>query len=304
MFRRAGAPLVAQPVGRHVVLLATARLERRDLCCPSGSLPARRHMREDLGPALREVLDHLARHAGDVRGSVLDGVPADVEAFGQLGAQDRLVEVTGGLGVPVEQLPVQRRPSTVVGAGRVGDDDVGVEQRIAGARCSMAEPGGDEALTLDDGGAASPAPRATRLALHVLDRLADRRFVSGDDLSRHLGLGDAEEDRDALRCPERQVEAGDRALVGHRPTEQLTAGRIASLEQPHDALLAHLARQAERRRAAAVPDAGRLTFAGVVVLATLRDLVDVVAPGARAGGELADVQHPALQAAEEVARAK
>ena len=69
--------------------------------------------------------------------------------------------------------------------------------------------------------------------------------------------------------------------------------RVPSLEQPDDAALAHLAGQPERSRAAADPGSGRLALARVVVLAPLRDLVDVVAPGRRTRCELADTQHPA-----------
>ena len=88
VLRRASSPLVAEPVSRDVVLLAPARLQRGDLRRPGGSLSARGHVRQDLGAALREVLDHVARHAGNVRRPVLDRVPTNVEPLRQLCTQN------------------------------------------------------------------------------------------------------------------------------------------------------------------------------------------------------------------------
>lgn len=112
-----------------------------------------------------------------------------------------------------------------------------------------------------------------------------------NDLSRHFRLCDAEQDPDAFGRAKRQIEAGDR-VSPQRPAKQLTGGRITSLEEPDDALLTDFAPQAERGRPATLPDARRLALPGVVVLALLGDAVDVVAAGARAGTQLAHVQHP------------
>ena len=155
----------------------------------------------------------------------------------------------------------------------------------------MAERRSDEALAVDDDRAALPASGTARLALHVGHRLGNGCLVRCDDLSRHRRLRDPEEDADALGRAEGQVEAGDR-VTSDCTSEQLSSGGVAALEQSHDALLAHLARQPERGCAAALPDARSLALARVVVLAALGDAIDVVAAGTRACSELADVQHP------------
>jgi hypothetical protein len=186
---------------------------------------------------------------------------------------------------------MQRRPPPVVGARRVRDDDVRVEQRVAGARRAMTERGADEPVPLHDDRAALAAARPACLALHVRHRLRDRGIVSDDDLARHRRIGDAEEDTHALRGAERQIKAGDGPL-GQGSSEQLAGRRVASLEQPDDSFRADFARQAERRSAAAHPHAGCFALARVVVLAALRDPIDVIAAGARPRSVLADVQHP------------
>jgi hypothetical protein len=75
-------PLLAQAMRRQVVILAPAGVERRDLRRARRALAAGRHVLEHLPSALGEVVDHLARYAGDVGHPVLDRVPADVEALG------------------------------------------------------------------------------------------------------------------------------------------------------------------------------------------------------------------------------
>ena len=54
--------------------------------------------------------------------------------LGQLVAQVGLVDVAGGLGVVVDRRVVEPGPAAVRSLGRVGDQDVGVELGIAGAR--------------------------------------------------------------------------------------------------------------------------------------------------------------------------
>ena len=68
-----------------------------------------------------------------VGGPALDRSPAEAEPFGQFSAELGLVEVAGGLGVAVEVAGVERGPPAVGPEGEVAGDDVGVEQRVAGA---------------------------------------------------------------------------------------------------------------------------------------------------------------------------
>jgi hypothetical protein len=111
--------------------------------------------------------------------------------------------------------------------GDVADDDVGVQQRVARARRAVTERGGDEPSTAHGDSAAMVAPHSARLALEIGHRFHDRGLVRPDDLSRHIGLRDAEEDAHALRRLEGQVEAGDRALRQRRA--QRTAPRCKSV---------------------------------------------------------------------------
>src|SRR4029079_109456 len=80
--------------------------------------------------------------------------------------------------------------------------------------------------------------------------------------------------------------------------QQETRSRIAALEQARESLLADPALQPKPGRSRPHPHARGLALTGVVVLAALRDLIDVVAASARTSDELADRHHPAPQAAE------
>ncbi len=94
-------------------------------------------------------------------------------------AQLCLIEVAGGLGVGVQQPSVQRPPLPIVDStGDVGHDDVGMQERIAGAGGAVHERGGDEPL---DGNAfvtVVAAARPGRLAFQVTDRRPHGRVVS------------------------------------------------------------------------------------------------------------------------------
>lgn len=273
------------------MLLAPARLERRDLRGPSRGLSTRSHQLEDLGAAPGEVIDDRARDAGDIRRAALHRVPADVEPLGQLRAEDGLVEEAAGLRVLVEQPAVQCGPAPVGAERRVGDHDVRVQLRITGARRAVLERRSDEPAAVDHGRAAAAAACLARRALHVAERLGHRGRVCSPDLAGDVLVGDAEEDAYALRRTERQVEAGDAARGGWL-AQSIAGAWVARVEQANDRRLIDLTGEPERLGAAAHPCAGRLARAGVVVLGAVRDLVEVVEAGGGSGGDLPDVQHP------------
>jgi hypothetical protein len=75
------------------------------------------------------------------------------------------------------------------------------------------------------------ASRHARLTLEIAERPLDGTVVSVTDFARDLRLTGAPQDAHALRRPERQVKAGDRALA-HRPTQLLPAARVTRLKQP------------------------------------------------------------------------
>ena len=133
-----------------------------------------RHRLLDLDAAARERAQRLLRHAVDLGHALADGPPPDAEAARELLAQRRLVEVARGARVGVDEPPVEGGPPAVRALDQVGDDDVGVELRVARAAGPMEERGGRQAV------AASilrrpPAPRrATETAsLEVGERARD-----------------------------------------------------------------------------------------------------------------------------------
>lgn len=221
---------------------------------------------------------------------MLDGEPANRQPFGQLRTERRLVEVAGGFGVPEQELAVERGPAPVGPARDVGHDDVRIQQRVACARGAMPERGADEARALHHDRPAAAAPNVARFAFQVAERLGHRGVVRRTDGRTHLGIGDAEEDAHALRCPEGEIEPGDRP-VRDELAQRCACGRVPALQQPEHTLLLDPTCQAEQRGAVPDPLAGRLALTRVVVLAAPRDLVEVVAAGARPRGELAEIQH-------------
>jgi len=100
MLGGARTPEFAETVDRHA-LLGAPRLQRRDLCGRGGASAVLGHVLHDLRAALGEVLDDVARHALHVRSPAVYRLPLDPQTLGQLATQNRLVEVAGGLPVPV-----------------------------------------------------------------------------------------------------------------------------------------------------------------------------------------------------------
>ena len=74
-----------------------------------------RQRRVNLPGPLREHLQQLGRHAGDLGLAVDDRLPADPVAMGQLGAQHRLVQATQHPLVAFQVAGIQRPPAPVVG---------------------------------------------------------------------------------------------------------------------------------------------------------------------------------------------
>ncbi len=206
------------------------------------------------------------------------------------------VREAGCLGMSVQQAAVERAPATVVTLSGVAHDDVCA---AAGRPPGTSGAGTRRRRTLDRAWRSRRHGRAfsARLALEIAHRFRDGGLVGPDDVSRRIGLRDAEQDAHALRRLEGQVEAGDRPFRQER-AQWRAACRITCLEQPQQGLLADLVRQTKRRRAAAEPQSGCFLLAGVVVLASFGERVDVIAAGTRSGGKLADAEHLLAQAAD------
>jgi len=236
------------------------------------------------------MLDHRAGNTGKIRATLLNRTPPNPKALGQLRAQDRLIENTGGLGVPVQQPAVKGGPATVRATRQVSDHDVGVQQRIARPRRAVTKGGGDEAVAGDLLVSAVAATGPTRLTLQITQRLGDRAIVTGLRLGGDRRVGGAPQDAHALRGPKREVEPRDRA-VADRPAQLASIDRVAGLQQPRQAVVVDLAVDPEGDAGAAGPLPGCFALTGVVVLAAMGDLFEVVALRLIAGRELPHREH-------------
>src|SRR5581483_3447742 len=107
---------------------------------------------------------------GDVGGAAPDRRPLDPETTGELGAQVGLVEVAAGLSVQEQPPAIQVSPAAVGPAGHVGDQDVGVQLRVAGAARAVAKRSGEKPVAEHRLLAAAPATANGGLALHVAKR--------------------------------------------------------------------------------------------------------------------------------------
>ena len=269
------APLGHELLGRDPVVLAPARVERGDLRRSGARRAAALELRLDVGAAAAERAERFRRHAGDVRDPVADRAPLDAQLARELGAQPSLVEVAGGLGVRVEPAAVERRPAPIGAEREVGDEHVGVQLRVAGARGAMHERRGDQPSPGDAVDARGSAPRDRGLALDVAESVLNRPVVRGADRSAHAVIADAEQHAHALGRRERQIEAwhSRRCLAAERHAIR----RVLAGQHAMQLLTVDLAAQAEQRRAVADPLAGRLGPGEVVV-------VDAAGHGAGPGG--------------------
>ena len=276
---RPSAPLVTQSVGRDVVGLGAAGLQRRDLRRPRRAAAVAGHVLTDLLPAGREVAHHLLRDAVDLRDTVGDGEPPHADAFDELCPKGCLVEEPGGPGVGVERLAVEggRAPGC---PGRVGDDRVGVQVGVAGSGGAMAEGRDGEPFAREAVPASASAARPGGVAFDVVEGLSDGFVVRIAELRGEGLVADAEEDGDGLRCGEGEVVAQDGLAVGR-----------VGLQRAEELVVADNAREALLGGAGPVPAAWRLSGSGVVVLGALGDRLDVVRGVRLAAADLPDAEH-------------
>ena len=219
-----GTGLVAVQVGPPVARLA---LDRSDGAQARGA--ARVGQLGDLEPAGREVLEHLLGNAVDLGAAALNRTPLNPEAPGQLVASDGLGDRARGLGGGEDRAHVGGAHAAVGAPDEVGDDDVGVQMRIAratargctrrrrslGRRCC-----GDRRRRAEPG---TRCARGSRARQHTRlvggdHRPAGRRFADGGQHRHRLGGGEGE------------VEAGVGAPKG-RARQRLAVARVAALEE-------------------------------------------------------------------------
>jgi len=187
--------------------------------------------------------------------------------------------------VVVELPAVEGTPTAIGGAGHVGQQDVGVQRRVAGPRCLVPEPGRDETLAREAGDLAfHPTTGRTRGPFEVADSRVDRRLMRFDDLTGHRPqLPQPIEQRYRLRGPEGHVEPRHPS-----PGQPIIRARRATRENRHQVIGGDEAVEAEQLGAVSEPPARGFTVSGVVVLDACCER-QVVVRLARC--ELPDVQH-------------
>jgi hypothetical protein len=162
--------------------------------------------------------------------------------------------------MPVQVPAVQGRPPSVRALDPVGDDQMGVQQRVAFSGCPVVEPDRQQALSghvLDTAMAAA----GPQVLVQVADRLGQPSMMGRQHRPSSGWIAEAVQDRDALGRPQDHIEGWDGvAAVG--PAQQLSRRRVPALE--HGLELGHgcFALQPQAVGAGAVPAAWGLTVAG------------------------------------------
>jgi len=221
-----------------------------------------------------------ARDLGDAFAGRL---PLDAHAAGQLMAKVGLVDVAGGFGVFVDRGVVKARPAAVWTEGRVGDQDMGMELRVAGAGRAMGVGGGKEAVAGDEFMTAFAPAGPAGLTLQVAERFGHGGAVGVGDLAGNRMAAERPGERDRLRSREGEVEAGNRLAVRCRlQPERFAANRVVAGQHRDELVGVDLALQAEVGGGVAEPVALCLALAGVIVLGSFGDLVEIISLHARA----------------------
>jgi hypothetical protein len=244
------------------------------------------HGGDDLLAPMRKRLAKVGRDADDVGVALRHLLEQQARAVRQLVAQDRLVDEAGGAGVAVEVAPIESGPAPVGALGQIGEQDVGVQRRVAGPAGAMTEGGTDEALGVTDGGSAMTTAHVTGVTFEVLQGGVDGPVVAADD---HLGRGlvpESPHQRHRLGCRQREFEPGPGGPGG---AQRLVAARATAGEHRSQLVALHRAAEPEAGGAGPDPAARRLAHGEVVVLGPVEDLLQVVRLLAEA--QLPDAQH-------------
>ncbi len=205
------------------------------------------HLDRDHVRALRELVQQLGRHAGDLGLTVHDLVERHPIPGRQLGAQRRLVYVAERLLMPLQQPGVERPPTTVAGLHLRRDHDMGVQLRIVGTARRLAEHRSGQPA----GVGVEPCPVRADAGRRPIPLDHRHRGVDGPvvTLGEPVVARESPQHRHRLRRRERRVIARHRlgdVAVPVDPVEQLTpedlAGdRVPARQERFERLGRHLA---------------------------------------------------------------
>jgi hypothetical protein len=162
--------------------------------------------------------------------------------------------------MPVQVAAVQGCPASVRALDAVGDDQMGVQQRITLAAGAMVEADGQHSLAghvLDTAVAAAGA----QVLVQVGDRLGQPGVMGLEHGPAGGRVTQAVEDRDALCRAQDDVEGGD-GVAAVWPAEQLTSCGVAAVEHGLEPGWRCFALQPQAGGAGAVPPAWGLAVAG------------------------------------------
>ncbi len=128
---RSGAPVRDQLIDRELALLGLPGRERRGLGRPRARRTAVGERRLDLRAPAAERPQHRLRDADQIGDPVPRRQPFQPERSGQLGAEHGLVDEARRPRVRIQPPTIKRRPPAVRAAAEVGDQNMGVQLRIA-----------------------------------------------------------------------------------------------------------------------------------------------------------------------------
>jgi hypothetical protein len=183
----------------------------------------------DLAGALGEAADQLLSYPLELAVAVsVRRCPLDPECPDEFPLVGGPVDGVRSQPMPIQIPAVQGRPAAVRPLHPVGDDQMGVQQRIALARCPVVEADRQQPLSghVLDTAVATAGPK---VSVQVADRL-DQPGMMGRQYGPAGGwVTEAVEDRDALGRPQHHIKARH-GVAAMGPAQQLPGGGIPALE--------------------------------------------------------------------------
>jgi hypothetical protein len=237
-----------------------------------------------LGEAVHQVLGHALEFAVAVAVSCCPLHPKCPDELALVGGP---VDGVRRQPMPVQVAAVQGCPAAVRSFDPVGDDQVGVQQRVTFSGRPMVEADRQHSLAIHvlDTAVAAAGPQ---VLVQVADRLGDAGMVRGQDTPAGRRVTQAVQDRHALGRPQDQVEGRD-AVAAVGAAEQLPGRGVAALEHGLEPGQRCFALQPQAGGPGAIPAAWGLAVAGQILLVIGGQLTGVVLlPPHR---ELGDVGH-------------
>jgi len=210
------------------------------------------------------------------------------------------VDGVRGQAMPVQVAAVQGGPASVRSLDAVGDDQVGVRQRVAFSGRPVIEADRQQSLSghVLDTAMATAGPQ---VSVQVADRLGQPGVMGRQHGSSGGWVAEPVEDRDALGRPQHHVKARH-SVAAMGTAQQLAGGGVAALEHGLEPGRRCFALQPQAARAGAIPPAWGLTVARQILLVVGGQLTGVVRlPAYRQLGDVG--HHPAVASSPSLARA-